>query len=54
MKKVSKLKLVEGLVIKIQKNEANKLRGGNAAEASSINTKFTRITDCCVKKDLEL
>lgn len=49
MKKVSKLELVEGLVVKINKSEANKLRGGfdSPTEGDSVNTKFTEIASCC-------
>jgi len=49
LKKDAKLALVEGLVVKIQKNEANKLRGGydSSTESDSVNTKFTEIATCC-------
>ncbi len=49
LKKVVKLELIEGLVVKIQKNEANKLRGGgnDVVKSDSVNTKFTEIAKCC-------
>ena len=50
-KKEVNLELIEGLVVKIQKNEANKLRGGfdDPTEGDSVNTQFTEIRGCCKK-----
>lgn len=51
-KKEVNLELIEGLVVKIQKNEANKLRGGfdDPTEGDSVNTQFTEIAGCCGQK----
>ncbi len=49
MKKKLKLELIDGLVVKIQKNEANKLRGGKVIKKQnvSVNTRFTELANCC-------